>query len=125
VEQVWHLADLEREGFALRIRRLRSEDNPVLPDFDGTAVARDRNYRALSLAGGLQAFMLARAETLALIDSIAAGEWTRAGTQEGVGAVFLCDMPLFVHQHDQSHVAEFRDWARHADIDIPAPPAGA
>ena len=34
VEQVWHLADLEREGFAVRIRRLREEDNPRLADFD-------------------------------------------------------------------------------------------
>ena len=40
VEQVWHLADLEAEGFGLRIRRLRSESAPVLADFDGSKVAR-------------------------------------------------------------------------------------
>jgi hypothetical protein len=31
VEQCWHLVDLEREGFAMRMRRLRSEERPVLP----------------------------------------------------------------------------------------------
>jgi hypothetical protein len=123
VEQAWHLAELEREGFALRIRRLRIEDNPALPDFDGAAAARERDYRGRSLDEGLHAFAAARAETLALIGSIAPGEWGRTGNQEGVGPVSLCDMPVFLHQHDQSHVAEMRAWARHAGLDIPAPPA--
>jgi len=42
VEQVWHLADLEREGFSVRIRRLRDEQAPRLPDFDGDRIARER-----------------------------------------------------------------------------------
>src|SRR5215470_18537686 len=46
VEQCWHLADLEREGYAVRIRRLLAETNPMLPDFDGTQVARERDYRS-------------------------------------------------------------------------------
>jgi hypothetical protein len=31
VEQCWHLADLEREGYGLRIERLRAEVDPVRP----------------------------------------------------------------------------------------------
>src|SRR5262245_58004689 len=65
VEQVWHLADLEREGFGLRIRRLQVEDHPQLPDFDGTKIARERDYRSLSLQEGLLAFRSARAENVA------------------------------------------------------------
>ena len=42
VEQVWHLADLEREGFGIRIRRLISEPNPRLPDFEGGRLAVER-----------------------------------------------------------------------------------
>src|SRR5580700_958822 len=49
VEQVWHLADLEREGFGSRIDRLLSEAEPQLPDFDGAAIAAARRYRSLSL----------------------------------------------------------------------------
>lgn len=56
VEQVWHLADLEHEGFGARIDRLRWELNPGLPDFDGVAVAAARNYLTLSLANGLRVF---------------------------------------------------------------------
>ena len=46
VEQVWHLADLEREGFGVRIRRLRDETDPHLPGFDGTREPKDRKYAA-------------------------------------------------------------------------------
>jgi len=64
VEQAWHLADLEAIAFAERIRRLRAEMNPRLPDFAGNDVARERNYRALSLREGIVAFRKAREQTL-------------------------------------------------------------
>ena len=112
IEQCWHLVDLEREGFALRMRRLRAEDKPVLPDFDGAAVARDRNYRAKSLAEGLAVFRKARADNLALIATIRQDEWNRDGVQEGVGAVALCDIPVMMSEHDAAHRAEIEAWLR-------------
>jgi hypothetical protein len=115
VEQVWHLADLEREGFGLRIQRLRTECKPHLPDFDGTRIARERNYRSLALSDGLEAFEAARDANLAALRSIAAQEWARSGTQDGVGEVTLCDMPSFLQQHDQAHVAEIEQWKQHFD----------
>jgi hypothetical protein len=112
VEQVWHLADLEREGFGQRIRRLQAETNPVLPDFDGTAVARERDYKSLSLPAGLAAFEASRNANISLLQSFPPEAWSRSGTQEGVGPVSLCDMPAFLQQHDQAHVAEIHEWQR-------------
>jgi len=34
VEHCWHLADLEREGYGVRIQRLLRENQPLLRDFD-------------------------------------------------------------------------------------------
>src|SRR5260370_33846040 len=65
VEQVWHLADLEREGFGVRIRRLRDEQAPRLPDFDGARIAREPHYRSLSLLQALERFPLAPNPNLA------------------------------------------------------------
>jgi DinB family protein len=110
VEQVWHLADLEREGFGSRIERLRTELNPRLPDFDGTRIAHERNYRSLSLEAGLKAFEVARDANLAALLAVQAGDWTRRGTQDGVGEVMLCDMPVFLQQHDHAHIAEIEQW---------------
>jgi hypothetical protein len=112
VEQVWHLADLEREGFGERIRRLQIEINPVLPDFDGTAAARERNYKSLSLLAGLAAFEAARRANISLLQSLPAEAWSRGGIQEGVGPISLCDMPVLLQQHDEAHVAEIREWQR-------------
>jgi hypothetical protein len=110
VEQCWHLADLEREGYLARIARLLDEDHPELPDFDGDRVAQERRYASLSLREGLRAFRAARAETLARLRSVAGDDWTRAGRQEGVGAVMLCDLPAMIAAHDASHRAEIEAW---------------
>src|SRR5262245_48212078 len=83
VEHVWHLADLEREGYAVRLRRLREEDRPELPDFDGDRIAAERRYETLWLADGLAAFSRARAETVRLLRDIRPFEWSRPGAQEG------------------------------------------
>jgi hypothetical protein len=112
VEQVWHLADLEREGFGLRISRLKSEVHPRLPDFDGTKVAQERNYRSLSLDAGLRTFEAAREANIGTLQALSPDGWTRGGTQDGVGAVSLCDMPAFMHQHDEAHMAEIEQWSR-------------
>ena len=110
VEQVWHLADLEREGFGLRIRKLQSEQNPHLPDFDGDRIAKERNYRSLSLLAGLRAFEEAREENLSYFQTLSLEDWSKNGTQEGVGDVSLCDMPVFINQHDRAHVDEILGW---------------
>jgi hypothetical protein len=110
VEQVWHLADLEHEGFGRRIERLLHEAHPVLPDFDGDAIAAERDYRRRSLREGLAAFAAARTANLARLAQLAPADWARSGTQEGVGEVALCDMPVFMSQHDAAHRAEIEIW---------------
>lgn len=114
VEQVWHLADLEQEGFGLRIERLMAEDEPVLSDFDGAAIASARNYKERSLAEGLQKFRQARLANLATLRMTAQASWERTGTQIGMGRISLCDMPGFMAQHDLAHRAEIETWKESA-----------
>lgn len=106
VEHCWHLADLEREGFGVRIDRLRTENAPHLADFPGNRLALEREYRKRDLAEGIAAFREARAMNLAALASVEDAAWSRAGTQEGVGSVMLCDLPNMMAQHDRSHRAE-------------------
>jgi hypothetical protein len=106
VEHAGHIADLEREGFGARIRRLLTEDDPALPDFDGARLARERSYVGRPLGGGLAAFAAARAANLAVLRSVPAQSWAWAGRQEGVGVVTLRDIPRLMREHDDSHRAE-------------------
>ncbi len=110
VEQVWHLADLEHEGFGRRIERLLQEERPLLADFDGDAIATERDYRRRSLGEGLAAFAAARAANLARLAQLSPADWNRGGTQQGVGEVALCDVPVFMRQHDAAHRAEIEIW---------------
>jgi len=110
VEQVWHLADLEREGFGARIDRLLRELDPHLPDFDGAAMAGARNYRGMSIAAGLKAFKTARMDNLQKLREIPDDAWERSGTQEGVGRVSLCEIPAMIRQHDAAHLQEIAEW---------------
>ena len=43
---------------------------------------------------------------LALLRSLEPTQWSRAGTQEGVGRVAVCDIPHMMAEHDESHRAE-------------------
>lgn len=103
VEQVWHLADLEREGFGERIRRLLTETDPHLPDFDGAATAIERNYCSLSFEDGLVTFTETRRKNIEALRGVSADSWLRSGIQAGVGTISLCDIPGFMSQHDSAH----------------------
>ncbi len=109
LENVWHLADLEREGYGARIRRLRSETAPPLPDFDGERIARERSYNTLDLAAGLVAFAAARTANLVALRGLRASEWDSEGDQDGVGRVRLRDVPFMMREHDRSHRKEIEE----------------
>ncbi|HYU40536.1 MAG TPA: DinB family protein [Vicinamibacteria bacterium] len=106
IEQAWHLADLEREGYGERIRRLLAEEDPELPDFDGARVAVSRNYRAKSLAAGSRLSGRRGRPTWPSCARCPSGAWERGGRQAGVGAITLRDVPRMMRAQDDGHRAE-------------------
>jgi hypothetical protein len=105
-EHLCHLADLEREGFALRLLRLLVEASPVLADFDGARVAAERNYAARDPREALHRFCEARRLNLSRLFSMSEEDWTRWGTQDGVGKVTLSQLPARMAAHDAAHLCE-------------------
>jgi hypothetical protein len=106
LENVWHLADLEREGYAVRIRRILSEAEPSLSDFDGNRVASDRRYNERDLSEGLAAFAEARARSIRKLRSAERSDWKRRAVQEQVGRVTLEDIAVQMAGHDAAHTEE-------------------
>lgn len=106
IEQAWHLADLEAEGYGLRIRRMLEEDDPELPDFRGDVIAEERNYLGLDVEPALEKFARARAENVARIASLTEEQLQRAGRLEGVGRVTIARLVEMMAEHDAGHAAE-------------------
>jgi len=106
VENVWHLADLEREGYGVRIRRILAEDGPALLNFDGDRIARERVYEERDVERGIAAFARARQQNLEALRRLSPSDWKRGGAQEGVGRVTLDDIPRLMADHDRSHEAD-------------------
>ena len=106
LHHVWHLADLEVEGYGARIARILVETEPQLPDFDGERIAEERRYGDLELGAGLARFHRARQENLSRVRAAPPESWLRAGHQEGVGRLTLRDVLQRMVDHDRSHLAE-------------------
>lgn len=112
VEQAWHLADLEVEGYGERIERLLRDENPQLPDFRGDVVAAARRYNELPLEPALEKFAAARAANVARLRALSDAEWQRAGEQEGAGRVTLRRVAEMMREHDAGHRAEMESFLR-------------
>jgi hypothetical protein len=109
LENVCHLNDLEREGYALRIEKLMSEDQPFLPDFDGGKIAAERDYNDRQLALMLDAFTHSRENNLRAVSGLSADELQRGGTLETVGPITLESLLLKMREHDEAHLQELSD----------------
>jgi hypothetical protein len=108
-EQLWHLADIEREGWLVRIERILVEEQPALPDFDGDAIAAQRDYNSKDPYLALQRFRAARSASLARLRGLNALQWKRSGALEGVGPIALSDLPRQMSAHDEGHRREIEE----------------
>ena len=67
VQHLWHLADVERFGWAQRFARLLAEVQPVLPGVDGDRLAAERGYQQRPWRAAAQRFVAQRRRTLAAL----------------------------------------------------------
>jgi hypothetical protein len=108
VENVCHLRDLELQGYTTRIRRILSETEPALPDFDGAWVAAKSAYNNEQLDNALRAFQQARRENVATLRSLTEAQLQSAGILEGVGRVTLERLAEMMREHDEGHLEDLR-----------------
>jgi hypothetical protein len=108
LEQVCHLRDIEREGYAVRLQRLLAEAEPTLPDVDGGQLARERDYQSQNFNTALTAFADARRENVALVNSLTPAELQHAGTLAGVGRITIARLLELMRAHDEAHRAELQ-----------------
>ncbi len=106
VEHVCHLRDIEAEGYAVRIEQLMREDEPLLRDLDGEALARERRYIDQDPDEALRAFAAARARSVELLRGADESALARAGTFENVGRISLAKLVEMMREHDRGHLRD-------------------
>lgn len=104
VEQVWHVRDIEIDGYHERLRRTLQESNPLLASLDGEALAGERSYAARDSAEAFAEFRVARRKTIDLVSNLNPQQFARTAVFEG-RPVTLRGLVHNLCSHDQQHLA--------------------
>ncbi len=107
LEHACHLADIEDE-YALRVRRLLTEQDPLLPDFDGDRIATERRYLEQPLPPALERLRAGRERLLTQLRGLSEAQLARGGRQEQVGPVDVARLASALAEHDLGHLEELR-----------------
>jgi len=105
VEHICHLRDIEKEGYAVRITKLLTEDQPLLEDIDGDKLAVERAYINQDFQSALEAFINARAINIEAIRDLSPRQLSRSGMFDN-SALSLLDLLNKMREHDQEHINE-------------------
>lgn len=104
LEQVWHVRDIEIDGYHERLRRTLQESNPLLTSLDGEVLARERTYATRDSAEAFAEFRLARSKTIDLVSHLNPQQFVRTAVFEG-RPVTLRGLVHNLCSHDQQHLA--------------------
>jgi hypothetical protein len=105
IEQACHLRDLEREGYAVRLRRMLEQSAPALTEFEGDVIARERNYMVQDPRDAAAEFAIARGDFVARAELLSEAQWARTGTFGG-NTITIRDLVSMMVEHDEGHRAE-------------------
>ena len=114
--QLWHVRDIETEGYHVRFRRTLQEASPVLADLDSHALAEQRGVRG-SAEQALSEFSQARAQTVAMLSALTPDDLARPARFEGLGPITVRGLMHLLCSHDQQHLAGLQWLACRIDAD--------
>ena len=106
-EIVQHLADSEMNS-AIRLRKLLTEDDPLIQGYDQAEYAARLRYNERPVAPALDALRGARATSAQLIDAMTDADWSRAGTHSESGRYTAEDWLAIYADHAHNHAAQIR-----------------
>jgi hypothetical protein len=105
IEVVAHLADTEERALA-RVHRMVAENDPVLESFDQEALAKQRHYLDLDLAGQLARLEQLRGQHLAVLKTLDALGWQRTGRHGEHGELTVELYETHVAAEEVDHLAQ-------------------
>ncbi len=104
-EIFYHLRDTEREVHQVQIK-LFDQPAPFIPRPDTGVWAIQRKYINGSGPDALRGFASARLETISLLKSVRADEWSRRARHAIFGPTNFMEVVGFVADHDRMHIQQ-------------------
>lgn len=104
-EVLGHLRYAE-EVRSRRLYMVWSQTDPVFVPFDEEANVRESNYQEAELSSLIAELRRYRLESVKVLAN--AVDWTRTGTQPGVGRRSLRQLAELALEHDEEHLARIR-----------------
>lgn len=106
-EIVHHLADSEMTS-AIRLRKLLTEDFPVIYGYDQDNYAEKLNYNNRDIAPALDAFRAARATSAQLLENLSDSDWQKEGWHNEHGRYSLERWLEIYADHADGHADQIR-----------------
>jgi hypothetical protein len=113
IEHLQHMADMEREVFGVRIRRVLTEDNPRLDPVDQDHLVEEDRIRDRPWADVLEEWAALRAENLRVVEQTTEAEWKRPVRHPELGdKSTFADVVARWSRHDGDHLRQIEILAR-------------
>jgi transcriptional regulator with XRE-family HTH domain len=109
IEHVCHLRDIDEDGYRERVARILTEERPSLPDIDGDALARERDYQSQDLEAALSAFAAARWQTSARLAKLSPEERHRTGLMAEIREITIDGVVGAMLAHDSEHLDQLSE----------------
>jgi FMN phosphatase YigB (HAD superfamily) len=104
-EIICHLRDVERDVNLPRLRKLLEEENPFLVGEITDRWVEERNYSGQDGRKALVDFIVARKESLGLLNGLQA-EWSRTARHSIFGPTTLQELVNIIAGHDRAHIQQ-------------------
>jgi hypothetical protein len=88
------------------VRRMLAEENPELAPFDQEALAEERHYLGLDLAGELAQLEQLRRQHVAMLEGLDAAGWERTGRHGEHGTMTVELSETYVAAEEVDHLAQ-------------------
>jgi DinB family protein len=111
-EHTCHLRDIEIEAYRTRLERMLAETGPMLPDVDGAALARARDYHRQDPGKAQAVFTAVRTDMVQRLAGLSAEQRQRTGVMEGVGEITIEGLVAKMLEHDAEHLADLSQLRR-------------
>ncbi|MFM7321402.1 MAG: DinB family protein [Armatimonadota bacterium] len=101
-EMVAHLADWDTVWME-RVRRMITEDEPILPSQDPDVRALDQRYNEFPVSHWVRRFSENRQTFVEFLNGLGLEDWERTGFRDGVGACTVGEIAVMALGHDCGH----------------------